>query len=136
MMALANRGTYDGRTPNSAPDWTIALTMHGTRCQLPLPRLYAAFWTALYVIDISEGGRDRLDILDPRLPMPMGEDPNLRLRHLGAKMPSHYQPVVQIGLTPGAMFLFPSWLDVRYVVPSVEGAGAAFLQAGLIVPLA
>ncbi|HJO64092.1 2OG-Fe(II) oxygenase family protein [Sphingomonas sanguinis] len=136
MLALANRATQDIRAPQQAPDWTVALSIHVARAPMPVPPHYDAFWTALYILRPSEGGGDRLEIQDPRLPMTMGEDPNLRLRAIGAKTPSFYQPTVDIAVTRGMMFLFPSWLDVRYVSGQAEGAGYAFLQAGLIAPLA
>ena len=136
IIALANRATYDSRAPRGVPDWTLSLSMHVGFGQVSVPKCYEAFWTALHIVRTSERGGDMLEIQDPRLPMPMSEDPNLRLRNLGVKTSSWYQPTVEIGLASGMVFLYPSWLDVRYVSRHVEGAGFAVLRAGLIAPLA
>jgi len=92
---------------------------------MPLHTHPAAFWSAIYYVDDGyDGAADsglggELEIEDPRMPMVMAEEPDLRFR------PRPDGPVLQheLSIRPvtGSLLMFPGWL--RHGVRPYEGGG-------------
>lgn len=121
--ALAQRYTERGAAGAPVPQWTTRLTLNVARhgqSSPELPPAYDAYWVADYMVEDGYGGSpDRalggeLVLEDPRLPAPMMEVPDLRLRLSADPRGAFYDPEVAIRPTAGMMLLLPPWVRRRY----------------------
>ncbi len=128
VIANANAHSIDIRNPASARyrwhnhGWANILERGGSNQYHIHP---GAFWSAVYFVDDGYGGSDdtslggELEIEDPRMPMVMMEEPDLRFR------PRPDWPVLdhEVFLRPstGMLLMFPGWL--RHGVRTYFGDG-------------
>jgi len=120
VSASAGRRTTDVRQPQRPPQWRMRSVAHvvGQGEHLDIASAYDAFWSAIYVAeDGYRGMRDaehggELVFHDPRLPGPMMEMPDLRLRTDMTRPGAVYTPEVAVRPATGYLLLYPGWLRV------------------------
>jgi hypothetical protein len=122
-IAVARRYTERGDAGAPVPHWATQIRLNVARFgQLPPETApsYGAYWTADYIVDDGYAGSpDRalageLVVEDPRLPAPMMELPDLRLRVSAGPRGTFYDPEAAIRPMTGMLLMLPGWLRWRY----------------------
>ncbi|MDP1026956.1 hypothetical protein Q5H91_07015 [Sphingomonas sp. KR1UV-12] len=135
VRSLASRMTEDVARAGRSIDWRISVTSRTAedRHAVPIDPIYDAFWQALYIVE--DGGADgRMILADPRLPSPMMEMPDLRLRMQRGRDVSLYAPDIAIPVTAGTLLMMPGWMQGRWHPPSGPGQ-RSLLTMAIVAPL-
>ncbi|GGB29271.1 hypothetical protein GCM10011380_18470 [Sphingomonas metalli] len=136
-VGLANRAT--AQTNGAGPiHWHAAVTGHAADGHhgLPIAPEYEAFWKALFVLGDGQGAEasGRIVLADPRLPAPMMEAANVRLRLRLDNPGAIYAPEVSLPAAAGDMVLMPGWLGGRWH-PAPGHDRTLLLSITLLAPL-
>lgn len=138
----ANRNTADIRYPHRSIAWQTRIGGHVAARQGPIEIApsYDAFWSTIYVADDGyAGSRDpgaggELIFHDPRLPAPMMEMPDLRLRMEIGRANAIYTPEIAVRPATGYLLLYPGWLRVSMRPLRVAGP-RLMVGVSLVAPL-
>ena len=122
ILAAADRLTLDvGARDARRYRWELAMTVHVARIGEASAGInrHDAFWRALYFVDDGYAG-DRnaaggeLVVEDPRLPAPLMEDPDLRLRLQLQPGGASYVEDAVLRPATGRLLLLPAWLRATH----------------------
>jgi len=138
----AGRRTADIRHPQRPVAWKTRAGGHVAFQDehLDIVPSYDAFWSALYVADDGYAGSRNPDaggeliFHDPRLPAPMMELPELRLRTDMGRKNAVYTPEIAVRPATGYLLLYPGWLRVS--MRTLRAAGPrVVVGVSLVAPL-
>ena len=138
----ASRRTADIRYPQRAVTWKTRVGGHVAfqHEHLDIVPSYDAFWSAIYVADDGYAGSRNTDaggeliFHDPRLPAPMMELPELRLRTDVGRKNAVYTPEIAVRPATGYLLLYPGWLRVSMRTLRVAGPRVV-VGVSLVAPL-
>ena len=122
ITRLAERHTEDALSPQASRfRWAVRVRASAAPPHAAVEPLreWEAFWAASYFVQDGYAGSalralaGEIVIEDPRLPMPMAEFSDLRLRTTLDPAAPAYEPEVQVRPAAGRLLMYPGWLRVR-----------------------
>lgn len=133
VLALADRTTGSAEGSQHAICWRATVAIHRIAAGAaftPEPA-YDAFWTAIYAPDAAA----EVVFHDPRLPMPMMEVPDVRLRLGSAPDAPLYSPEIAARLQRGQVWMVPAWLRMECRTADDRRAAQTMVSVRLVAPL-
>ncbi len=142
-LMLAARATVDVSLPSAPMDWRVAVAAYAVAPgeQLDLDPVYEAYWICAFVLEDGYGGASdpslggELVFVDPRLPAPMMEMPDLRLRLVPGAQGAVYAPEVLLRPGTGSVIMYPGWMRIRHHMLGDRADRRFMVSVSLVAPL-